>query len=267
MATNRFLKFASPEFPLRPSALTHLVRCAGSVALPWEEIAQVNTLGGAAAQTGNLVHEAAAAFHKTANDVEAGNAALQLARDRFPGGDVSKAQGMFDAYAADQENLIVVPFVEFPVSMSLEPLADDPSGYPVVITGTCDQIRRGADDKLYIWDIKTGSRLDIKDTLDYYAYQISAYAVAATQTIGETVHPGGVIYTEGYAKPRAPRRRFCPWKYDTALHHMKWIQRIVTEIRKGNVPVTPGESCKYCVYKSVETCTPILRETVHACSN
>lgn len=257
-------KYASPEFPLRASSLPDFVRCAGKLVIPWVEERLVDTLGGAAAQTGNLLHAGAAGYHQNNNLREAGEQALEAARVKFPGGDYKKAVALYAAYIEDKENQVVIDpaHVEVTVHATFAPEADDPTGLPIVLSGHADQIRRHEDGELYVWDIKTGSRLEIKETLDYYAYQLSAYSVAATQTLGVPVNPGGIIYTEGYSTPKGRRRIHCPWYYEDALRDMRWVVRLITEVRKGNAPIVPGETCKYCPLKSITNCKPKYKELI-----
>jgi hypothetical protein len=87
---------ATKEYPLRASALPKINDCPASVFLSeayW--VPGDDEVGGEAAQTGNLVHDGAEAFHNVRGSVEvrteAGLAALEAARERFPGGDPKRA--------------------------------------------------------------------------------------------------------------------------------------------------------------------------------
>lgn len=255
--------FGSPEFPLRGSKLDHIIRCAGSVALTWVKEPTADTLGGAAAQTGNLVHKAVDGYHTNNNDKEAGDVALQQARAQFPGGDVKKAQKIFDAYAADQANQVTVPYLELKIEASFSPLPDDPLQLPIVIKGTCDQLRL-VDGTLQVWDIKTGGRLTAKEYMDYHMYQVAGYAVAAAQTLQQPVEPGGLICTDGYATGQRVRT-FAPWDYTVCLYLMRNLVRRVTDIRKGNIELSPSTvNCEYCPLKSISNCIPKYKELIRA---
>jgi PD-(D/E)XK nuclease superfamily len=222
-----------------------------------------DTLGGSAAQTGQIVHAGVSGFHQNSNDPEAGLLHLEQARPKFPGGVWKTALEIFNAYIADPENQVVVPYVEFPVKVLFAPLSDDPLGLPIEMNGTTDQIRRHSDGELYIWDIKTGSRLKAKQYLYHHMYQLSAYAVAATQTLGKQVHPGGLICTDGYSTGDRVMIH-CPWYYSTCLAMMASVVRQVTEIRKGNISINPSEdNCKYCPLRSIDNCIPKHKAITH----
>lgn len=226
-----------------------------SVFLKYEDESE----GGVAAQTGNLVHAAAAALHQH-HDLEAGLAALEAARIQFPRGDGKKAVSIYRAYAADPENSEAdVPWVEQKVRLDLAAAPGDPTGEPVVIEGTLDQVRR-KDGRLRVWDIKTGDRLGAEENLDDYLIQQAVYVLAARQTLDAEILPGGLIYTPGYLKPRG--RRFIP--YDLTIEQLKLfvtpVIHAVSLIRQGIPAFRPSaENCRWCEYRPFTQCSRVFK--------
>jgi len=247
--------FGSARFPLRPSACGKLVGCPMSVFLKYEDESD----GGVAAQTGNLVHSAAAAFHNH-KDLEAGLAALEAARLEFPRGDPEKADKIYRAYAADpKNNEAEVVWCERKVRLDLAPAPGDPTGEPVVIEGTLDQVRRESG-VLRVWDIKTGDRLGPEENLDDYLIQQAVYVLAARQTLDPTIEPGGLIYTPGYSKPRG--RRFIP--YTLTIEQLRLfvtpVVHAVSLIRQGIPAFRPSaENCRWCDYRPFTQCSRVYK--------
>lgn len=255
--------FGSRKHPLRPSSLVRVGACPMSAVL-YDDM--TNDEGGAAAQTGNLVHEAAAAFHRSASSMDLkartaeGLAALEAARQEFPDGNVAKAVEIYGAYSADKENIDAdCPWVERRVVLELEAAAFDPTGEPVVIQGTLDQIRRYPDGSLELWDIKTGSRKTGKESLLSYSVQQACYLLAARQTLSPDITLGGLIYTPGYEKKlgkRFFRYQMTPEQCNILVSSVVYT---VALVRMGVPLFRPGsDTCEWCkaAVKSPEHCLP-----------
>lgn len=229
----------------------------------------VNEEGGPAAQTGNLVHAAAAAFHRAAASMgveartEEGRAALEAARQKFPDGNTGKAHETFTAYAADPENINAdCPWVEQPIELWISAAPNDPTGEPIVIVGTLDQVRRTPDGRLKLWDIKTGCRRTGKESLEAYAVQQACYLLAARQALADNVEPGGLIYTPGYEKKYA--KRFFPYAMtvEECRILVSTVAYSVALIRSGIPIFRPGvDTCHFCKLVSFEKCLPEFRTT------
>lgn len=253
-----FREYGTARRPLRPSALVQLLKCPMSGFLTYTD---GDDLGNQAAQTGNLVHVAAAEFHRAVGELagrkEAGLAALDAARLEFPGGDPDKAVYIFGQYAGDKKNQdAVTPWVEHKVNLRLAPAADDPTREPVVVIGTLDQVRLEPDGRLRVYDIKTGSAKDSNETLDEYVVQQCAYTLAARLDLDPRVEPGEIIHTPGYDKPRG--RRFLPLKVtvEDCYLMMSAVVHQVSLIRQGIPLFTPSaENCKYCKVRPYTNCT------------
>lgn len=251
--------FGSESRPLRPSRVSKFLRCAMSVVLVMHE-----EDGGAkpAAETGNLVHDAAEHYHKTKGTEEervaAGLRALEAARVQFPAGDAEKARQIFRAYVADETNRSAeVVWCEEQVRLTLEAAPQDPTGRPIVIVGTLDQVRRDrVTGVLSVWDIKTGGYLTGEDSVLDYLIQQAVYTLAARQTLDPAIEPGGLIYTPGYERPR---RGATDWK---AVHLpnpltaaqcadlLLTLPDKVARIRAGDPIFEPSAAaCKFCDVK------------------
>ena len=223
--------------------------------------------GNQAAQTGNLVHTAADAYHKTkggseADRVAAGLAALDAAREKFPAGDATKARTIFRSYVEDEENSrAVVVWSEAPVRLVLDAAPDDPTGRPIVIAGTLDQVRRHADGVLRIWDIKTGGYLTGEESVLEYLRQQAVYTLAARATLDGSIQPGGLIYTPAYSQVRSRVHLPNPLTVENCQDLLLTLPSLVAMIRKGMPVFSPSPSaCKFCDVKKLGNPWPKCRQ-------
>lgn len=213
---------------------------------------------GPAAETGSLVHAAADEYHKNNASTEAGLAALAAAVPKFPRGDITRATKIFNAYAEDPKNRDAkVVQCEQKILLTLPPSPLDPTGKPVVIRGTLDQVREDDDGTKRVWDIKTGQTYYGTKALNHYAAQQAVYTLAAPGC-----EPGGLICTDGYFRPG--KKVF--WKYRNSLKDFKQLaELVVTHVafaRMKWVPRAPGDHCDRCPHKDFETCSQFNREHV-----
>lgn len=263
--------FGGPANPLRCSKLDTVVKCPISVVL---SMGEAEDEGGKAAQTGSLAHLAVAAFHLEPDlqrKVQAGLAALRDGLPRFPHGDPEDATRHFQGYAGDPRNLNAIiardaagsPVVERKVSISLPPHPSDPTGQPIYIHGTLDQIRlteRGPG----VCDLKTGAKSGWEMIHDY-AYQQSAYVVAARASGFPDAVPGQIIRTGGYrtrtAKGVSPDGVFwaMPWTVDDCWMILDRLRLAVAQIRAGEVGFGPGPQCTYCKHGGLQECVPTAK--------
>lgn len=254
----RFRQFGSVAMPLRPSSLHRLVACPMSAFLTWSPPGE-NSLGGKSAQTGNLVHAAVKIYHQTAGDVRAGAEALAAARAEFPDGDVKEAEKIFAAYVADPKNQAAqVVWAEQPVRVEIEAAPGDPTGEPIIVEGTLDQVRRDADGfpGLSVWDVKTGDYLSSTEIVDEHRVQQACYVLAARETLDPSIVPGGIIYTPAYAKARG--RVFLPLKMtvETCRMLLLNVAHSVSLIRRGVPLYRPSaDACRWCPVRPYEQCS------------
>lgn len=201
-------EFAGPDEPIRASSLDLLVKCPVRSLLMW--LGELQDSSGAAADTGSTVHAGVEAFHTFAGGfdekVEAGLEAMRQARARFPQADETDVRLFYKAYISDPRNSNQeIVRVETQVAISLAPHASDPTGKPIHIRGTLDQIRR-INGKLYVMDLKCGSKAGWV-YLHTYSLQQSAYVLAANNlALGEPVHPGALIVANGWRRRGIDRR-------------------------------------------------------------
>jgi hypothetical protein len=272
-------EIATERFPLRASALPKIQSCPASVFMSaefWKLSDTDEEGGGAAAQTGNLVHSAANMFHllpeaEQAQRLEAGLAALEQARERFPIGEVGRAKKIFEAYANDKENKEAkVIRNESKVTAKLPPAPFDPTGLPVVIRGTLDQVRL-INGVPKVFDIKTGRMYYGKIALDHYMTQQAAYVVAADQTWGAEfaaeglprVEPGALICTDGYFRPMGQVQWHHSWEFDDIPLILQNVVVQVAAARQKMVSMIPSvDSCRWCEFKKFQVCKSFYQEHV-----
>ncbi len=225
--------------------------------------------GGPAAQTGNLVHDAAEWFHKHASKtqeerVAAGLAALEAARAEFPDGDPAKARQIFGAYAADPINQRAeVKWIEEQVTLRLKACPTDPTGKDIVIVGTLDQVRR-VDGEWSVWDIKTGDYKNGPDNVLDYLTQQAIYTLAARATLDPTIGIGGLIYTPAYFKARS--QVFLPnsLTIQDAEDLLLTLPFTVSMIRRGLPVFRPNvDNCKWCELKKRGRGWPKCKQQFH----
>ncbi len=243
------LEFGSDARPLRPSKLSDFLSCPMQVVLTQNEDGNK-----VAADTGSLVHAAAHAYHTTkeseAERIAAGQAALLAAREKFPQGDEAKAIEIFRSYSLDQANVYAdVVHSELPVRLTLPADPGDPTGKPVVIAGTLDQIRREGG-KLLVCDIKTGSFHAAHEAVFAHMIQQAVYVLAARETLGEDFLPGYLIMTAGYARIRGTVRVDNVFTVEQARDLVLTVPLFVAAVRRGDAVFRPGiEACKFCPVK------------------
>lgn len=265
---------ATDKYPLRASALPKINECPASVFLSeefWHIDEDDTETGGEAAQTGNLVHSAAHAFHTEAlglppdNRTEAGLAALEAAREKFPAGDPKRARKIFQAYAADKANQEAeVVASEQKIICRLPPAPFDPTGQPVVIRGTLDQVRI-VNGVPTVHDIKTGKKFYGLVALDHYMTQQAAYTLGARQTWGDKwgapVEPGTLICTDGYFRPNG--RVF--WYHSWGVERIPLIlQNVVTQVAAARMKflgfASSTDACQWCEHKKFANCSAFYSE-------
>lgn len=251
--------FATDERPIRCSKVGRFLSCPMGVVLTTDE-----SEGNRAAQTGNMFHDLAEAYHKHKGDedarVAAGLAALAKAREDFPEGDEAKAVRHYRAYVADPENQTAkVIYCEQPVRLVLDPDPSDPTGKPVVIAGTLDQVRLHKDGRLRVWDTKTGDAKKLHEYVDEYLIQQACYTLAAIQTLDPAITPGGLIWTPAYFSARSTVHKEMPLTVDTCRVLLDAIPYYVARIRQGHPVFVPAaEHCKWCDVRPWPTCHRLL---------
>jgi hypothetical protein len=254
--------FGSAEAPLRCSSLDALNRCAMQKVLLY--LGEAEDVSRQAAETGSVVHAGVAAYHRDGGHeegVEAGYAAMRDCLDRFPLADVAEAGRHFEAYVLDPRNQTAeVTAVEQPVSLVLPAAPGDPTGENIHIRGTLDQVRRH-EGQLLVFDLKTGAVSGWQMVHDHL-FQVAAYALGATELLGEPVLPGYIVRTRAYLQ-EGVNPGSCPegvfWGVGLSLEqcnlYLRQVRELVARVRRGDVPFGPGSHCSYCPLGGIWNCT------------
>ncbi len=257
--------------PARISALNTLARCAGAAALDTVSDRE----GGAAADTGTAVGRMVQLWHELGETPTALAAAVQQAEAEVadhPRADLQAAAVWAAGYASDSRNLgVVVPgSCEMEVRLTL-------GAHKLV--GHIDQLRsvNGAET---VWDVKSGqgARLSAcscgaldktaiggREMEKSYAWQLSAYALALTQTLGRPILPGGIIRIRAYAwnsrckwdredTSTAPVFHHMPWGLDACREQMTSAEHLLDLLEEGLVLLTPGAHCLWCPGEAPNIC-------------
>lgn len=253
---------------VRASTLNSLANCSGFGLIKIDEERGERYVGGQAAQNGSAVGRVIELWHRKGETPLALSEAIDQARwegSEWPDADWDRVTKWAAGYAADPRNLgVVVPeWQEREVRLHLPPAPEDPTGQPIEIVGHVDQIRRHpVTGGLSVWDLKSGS-YGGEDMRNMYAWQIAAYALACSESMGlGPILPGGVIRLRGYdrVKPTDEDVVFfeTPWSLDQCRNMMDTVAFHVANLRRGVVPLNPGTYCRYCPGRDPATCGDLV---------
>jgi hypothetical protein len=249
-------RFATADRPLHPSGLRELIVCPWRKALEFLE-SDDGDQSGAAGDTGSAMHKAAAAFHR-GKEVAESIAEMQDNLHLYPKADLQDAASLFLAYAYDPRNRVEVLLVEEAITFTLAPASEDPTGEPIVIEGTVDQVRL-VDGRPRVWDIKT-TKKDPEVARNKATFQLAAYCIGASFKLNTPVHPGGIILPRKYsADSTGPVFRPVTWKFEDIEQIMLPVRQRVAEIRAGKLYHIPNEDCTWCRQRMPDLCFPKLQ--------
>ncbi len=257
---------ADSDHPLRISSLNYFNRCDMRALLLNTDL--LSDESGPAAQTGSLCHLVVSHLHKQKSwDIEAAIAAVGDWRQQFPLAQSGVAFAHARAYARDPRNAEAeVILNETKVQLALPPHPTDPTGLPVYLTGTLDQVRL-VDGTPKVFDLKTGSKSGAQ-MLDEYATQIAGYSLAATALLDEPCPPGALIRKAGYLA-RGVDPGYQPpgvffW-YSWGLEECQWLMdkvvAVVARVRAGEAYFGPSEQCAWsCPAGGFQHCSQLARK-------
>lgn len=267
-------KFGSADDPLRMSNLNNLLKCCGFAVLSSEADRSSNQ----AADNGTALGLAVELYHAGTDDFDAVMQQVRDAaekgwegRDPFSLANLETVASWFRKYYDDPRNpvdAVILDSLELEVKIDVAPHATDPTQQPIRLVGHIDQIRRAADGVLEVWDVKTGVA-EGEEMVAEFGWQQGAYALGAAIHYGEPVRWGGIIRIRGYdTRRRDPVTKklvtrtpgtepvFFPsyWSQHDCEAAMKQVALHVANIRRGDVPLTPGKHCDWCPASSFRVC-------------
>lgn len=270
--------------PKRISSLPTVAKCSGL----WSMQSAEKRPSRKSAETGSAAHLACELLHRGYLP----EAVCEVVANKHPTADLKLAGIWAGQYSRDPRNqsVVLVDAMEAEVKLELPAHESDETGEPIKLTGHVDQIRRGDDGQLYVWDIKTGRS---EAPINEYAWQIAAYALAASATFDEPVLPGGVIRLRSYvdelgsacprcnampgdscrtktggiaSKPHSAREPLLldpatapvfhgtSWSLDQCRAMLRSFAFLVGAYRSGHLPLTPGDHCRYCPAGGPQIC-------------
>lgn len=217
---------------------------------------------GQAADTGSAVHYACKALHTSAKgEVAAALKAMAEHLPEFPLADLGTAEAHFRLYAKDPRNKDAkIILCEEKISLTLSPPEGDTS--PVEIIGTLDQVRDDGG-RLVVCDIKTGASAgEGDDMLNYYAAQLAAYQVGASQLLKQHVAGACIIRTRDYLKTDRKKQPkpgpvfwYASWTYQDSVALLENVRRVVGDVRSGRIHTAPSaENCRWCPGGGIGNC-------------
>ena len=227
------------DHPVRMSATGKILECPMSYYL--QAVGAVEDTSGKAAQTGSACHEMIQRLHSGGDPATV----EQDCADKFPLADWREAERHFADYQSDPENTSAqITHIEQKVSLVI----DD-----VYFSGTLDQLRLAPDGRYYVWDVKTG-RSTGQAMCDIYACQMAGYTLAARQSLGLDVYPGGFIRTLSYRKGENAHIQF-PLSLAQCNLLLDQVVRSVQRMRQGEVEARPAFRCRsICPLRGVDNC-------------
>jgi hypothetical protein len=274
--------------PFRCSKLAALVKCTARVFM-MEELIQDDE-GGIAAQSGNLTHEGVAAFHIFQGTLEerkkAAWGAIARATGKFPLAEINEVRLFITPYMSDPRN-IDAEFIRYgdppegrtdnlsierQLDFTLPPHPIDPTGRPIYMQGTYDQIRknqRGKINSLKLADLKTGKKTGW-EMLHDYAIQQACYVYGAKQTIPELAGLDCAMLMRNHGYRTREKNSNSPdgvfWEM-LFLTDAEWVDLVlenarlhVALYRMGEITLGSGPHCTYCEFGGLVNCVPKFQQ-------
>lgn len=239
-------------------------------------------LGGAAAQTGSLVHAGVAEFHKNMGNLakrkKAAWDAIAAHAAEFPLAEETEVRLLLTPYMDDKRNIeaeIITLngklMVEHQLEFILPPHPLDTTEEPIHVWGTTDQIRNFAGVPK-VCDYKSGKRTGWEMIHDH-AIQIAAYCYGARQIGITNCQPGPIIRGMGYRTRQAAestmfKEEFVPGVFWNAPFRWEDVEAIlegarlgIALVRMGHVNYGPGPHCTFCEFQGLAGCTRAFKES------
>lgn len=271
--------YATEDWPLRASSLNALASCVGFTLLRDPKTGIYEDDGSPAAHNGTAVGRGIELYHHGADLAEIMSKVRTESLegspnsgDPFPDVDWATVKYWLLRYMADPRNprdAVVAHTQEQKMQLRLEAADSDPTGKPIFIQGSPDQIRECPHTGEWsLWDVKSGKPQGFA-MLNEYAWQLCAYTLAACQKYDREVMLGGIVRVRGYdAKREDPE--LCD-----VFYHMNYtpelcrrildsVPEIVAQVRSGIVLTTPCVSCLWCPGGGIANCGLAFDDAINA---
>jgi len=251
--------FASPDAPIRVSALGNLLNCPFMVKALFDT--WISDTAGPSAQTGTLVHAAVESWHKNGKEAARAIADMRAAFPRNPLGDIDDAIKQFNCYIRDPRNIAAdVVLNEFRINATIPCHPTDSTQEPITFSGQLDQVRRDSQGLLRLYDVKSSGR-QAGVLVNEYAISQLVYMYLAEMHLSEPVYGSNLILTRAYLKkgvvPESSPMGVFIQMPSTRAHYpviMDQIRLAVARIRNDEIAVNPGEHCNWCGFQSPANC-------------
>jgi len=220
---------------------------------------------GQATHTGSLTHACIEEFHaetmrtNVEKGIDAAMNAIRVHGPEFPLHDPDDVRINVKHYIADPRNQRAeIVLLEKKLAMEMAPHPTDPTGLPIILQGTQDQIRR-MHSLNCLYDVKTG-KPDARDMQYDHIYQLCTYWLLA-ETHGFPISKAFIIRTQGYRTRGAslpePQGVFLevPLTHRRVHAYMQRVRYAVAQIRQGIIDWGPGKYCNYCPFNGLAACT------------
>lgn len=254
--------------PYRLSQLNSLAKCSGLVAA---RAIETDSVSSAAADTGTATGRGQELWHRGKTLDVVLQTLQEEQEEHYPLARMDEVLKVVTRYCNDPRNppeVVVTRSLEQEVTLTIPPHPSDPTGQPYVATGHMDQVRYAYPYEaerenmgFYVWDAKNG-KAQGEEMLGNYAFQLAAYAVAASKDY-PGIMAGGIIRTQGYlsrvkdsetrklrdALPGEHKVFFhAGWDLDDCHGILRTVSYLIGQIRAGssNIPHLPGPHCRYC---------------------
>lgn len=239
---------------------------------------------GKAADTGTGVGRGIELFHRAiSNGAPVEEARLIAAQyltlehvANFPKADLAEVIRRVARYTEDERaygigspfGVVEAELCEAEVRLTLAPDEHDPTGEPIKLVGHIDLPRR-QNGVLRIWDVKDTQRYKGSQAVYAYAWQLAAYTLAAAETFGEPVAPGGIVLTRAYEGARISKKPAsacngvwiqAPFSVAQCESMMRQVAYQIGQIRAGRIASVPSSACTFCPGEGPHVCQRALSE-------
>lgn len=217
-----------------------------------------------AADTGSMAGRIIELAHRS-DPVEATRLATLELASSYPLADAEAATRAAARYVEDSRTwdgtygLVLPELCEAEVRVTID---------GIELVGHVDQIRE-ADGAWRVWDVKNTGRYEGTDALHAYAWQLAGYSVAASETFGRPVLPGGIILLQGYFGQRKSKKPAsecggvwiaASWTIEQCRDMLAQAVRVMKRVAAGEVDCIPGPHCGFCPAGGPNVCASALRD-------